>query len=88
MEIFGIGMTAEKYRGYPETMKFDLIDNQILVIMSRENIERYSFGGKFEFRFVPIYGTIFLLMKYGNCPWMSAPYSPHLSVDLPSLLCC
>ena len=81
MENFGIGMAAEKYRGYPETMKFDLIDNQILVIMSRENIERYPLDGKFEFRFIPIYNTIFLVMKYGNCPWISAPYSPHLSAD-------
>ena len=52
-----------------------------MVVMSRENIERYPLGGTFEFRFEPVYNTIFLLMKYGACPWMSAPYSPHLSAD-------
>lgn len=52
---------------------------QIVVVMSRENIERYPLGRQFEFRFEPFYNTIFLLMKYGDCPWMSAPYSPHLS---------
>ena len=80
-EIYAKGMTIEKYIGYPQTMLFDLVDNQIIIIMSRENIERYPLGGKFEFRFDPIYNTIFLLMRYGDCPWMSAPYSPHLSAN-------
>ena len=81
MEVFVKGMTIEKYIGYPQTMIFDLVANQIIIVMNRENIERYPLGGSFEFRFEPIYNTIFLLMKYGNCPWMSAPYSPHLSAD-------
>jgi len=80
-EIYAKGMIIDRYIGHPETMRFDLVDNQIIVVMSRENIERYPLGGSFEFRFEAVYNTIFLLMKYGNCPWLSAPYSPHLSVD-------
>ena len=79
--VYVKGMPVEKYIGYPQTMFFELVDNQIIVIMNRENIERYPLGGKFEFRFEPIYNTIFLLRRYGDCPWMSAPYSPHLSAD-------
>lgn len=80
-DIYAKGMVLEKYIGYPETMQFELVKNQIIIVMSRENIERYPLGGTFEFRFEPVYNTIFLLMKYGNCSWMSAPYSPHLSAD-------
>ena len=81
MEIFSKGMILEKYKGYPETMKFDLMEQQVLIIMNRENIEKYPLGASFEFRFELVYNTIFLLMKYGNCSWISAPYSPHLSAD-------
>ena len=35
-------------------MLFDLVDNQIVVVMSRENIERYPLGGNYEFRFEPV----------------------------------
>ncbi len=80
-DIYAKGMVLEKYIGYPETMQFELVNNQIVIVMSRENIKRYPLGGAFEFRFEPVYNTIFLLMKYGNCSWMSAPYSPHLSAD-------
>lgn len=51
MEILGKGMTIEKYKGYPETMKFDLIENQVHIIMSREHIEKYPIDSGFEFRF-------------------------------------
>lgn len=51
-------MILEKYIGYPETMRFDIVDNQIMVIMSRENIKRYPLGGFFEFRFEPVYNII------------------------------
>lgn len=59
-------------------MLFYFSKNQIKLIMSSKDIERHPLGGRFEFRFEPIYNTIFLLMKYGDYQWMSAPYSPHL----------
>ena len=56
-EIYTKGMILDKYIGYPETMQFELTYNQIVVVMSRENIERYPLGGTFEFRFEPVYNT-------------------------------
>lgn len=73
------GMVFPEYIGCPQTIRFDLVEETIVMLMSRENIEKYPLSGAFEFKFEPIYNTIFLLMRYGNCPWMSAPYSPHLS---------
>ena len=46
-DIYAKGMILDKYIGYPETMRFELVDNQIVVVMSRENIERYPLGGTF-----------------------------------------
>ena len=73
------GMVLDEYIGYPATMQFDLVDQKIVLVMSKEDIEKYPLKGKFEFGFIPVYNTIFFLMKFGNNPWSSAPYSPHLS---------
>lgn len=78
-EVYAKGMILDKYIGYPETMQFELVDGKLIIVMSQEHIEKYPLGGNFEFRFLAVYNTIFLLFKYGDSPWFSAPYSPHLS---------
>lgn len=85
IEIYSKGMTLDKYIGYPETMQFELVDGKLIIVMSRENIDKYPLGGKFEFRFLTVYNTIFLLFKYANCPWSSAPYTPHLSSNFEAI---
>lgn len=79
MDYFFKGLVLPEYIGYCETMRFDLSEQQLDIVMSSENIGRYPICGPFEFRFLPVYNTIFLLFRYGNSPWFSAPYSPHLS---------
>lgn len=84
--IFRKGMVLTEYVGHNEMMRFDLAEQQLEIVMSLENINRYPISGPFEFRFLPVVNTIFLLFRYGNSPWLSAPYSPHLSENFKA--CC
>lgn len=88
MDLFVKGMTIEKYIGYSQTVQFDLVDNLLVIIMNRENIDKYPLSVDFEFRFQVIYNTLFLLFRYGDCPWMSAPYTPHLSNKFEPMVFC
>lgn len=84
-KFYSEGMIIDEYIGYPETMRCELADHQVVIIMSKKHIESYPLCGDFEFRFERVYNTIFLLMRYGNSQWMSAPYSPNLSRDFKPL---
>lgn len=79
-QIFFKGSVLQECIGRPEGMQVQLDEKVILLTMRQKNIDRYPLGGDFEFRFYTETDiAIFILMRYGNTPWLSAPYTPHLA---------
>lgn len=80
-----------EFIGKPDTINVQLDDCglSIYVFMRRPNsseIKNCSASSDLKVRLLMKSGIIFFLIKFGDLPWMDAPYTVHLSKNLTHLI--
>lgn len=85
--ILEVGKPMAGALGREEGVVFDVSDAgaQINVFFDNptaEEVLQFHSDEPLEVRFAILGGEIFMLFKFGDLPWMDAPYNPHLSREL------
>ncbi|MBB2184627.1 hypothetical protein H0486_17285 [Lachnospiraceae bacterium MD1] len=87
MNELAVGTRYPKYQNYSDDIRFDVADDGANLIISYNNptVEEKNWfcsGKPLQVRFITLHDVIYLLFKFDNSPWMDAPYSPHLSINM------
>lgn len=90
MELYKVGQRVPEFIGHQEAPVFDLTDTGAVMIVffnrpTVSEVAQFGSGKRFEIRFAEVKGVMMVAVKIGNLNWMDAPYSPHLSRNLPDL---
>lgn len=90
---YSLGQVGQKHPevvGLPDSVYFDLTDcGAICKILTYEPTykeqEEIKANHAFEIRTIEQNDILFILLKFGDLPWMDAPYTVHLSKHLTTL---
>lgn len=83
-----VGKQLDGFKGRSEGVLFEFdASGALLIIMfdkpTAEEIAQVAQDAPFEIRFTELADEMFVTVKCGTLNWMDAPYSPHLSQDIP-----
>jgi len=87
LQLYSVGEKRPEFAIRQDSIVFDIDDSGAVLYAlfnkpTQKEIDAYKEGEPLEVRMTTIHDIIFMLFKFGSNPWIDAPYSPHLSVDL------
>ena len=90
LQVYTVGQKRPDYATGQDSVVFDINDSgvDLRVLFNRpaqREIDAYKAGEPFEMRMVTLHEIMFMLFKFGDNPWIDAPYNPHLSINLTQL---
>lgn len=82
---YRVGQVIPKFKYASEGVRIDWTDDGIYIIVTcykptNHEMHEYSSAGQAQVKLTQVNDVIFFLMKFGDLPWMDAPYSIHLSL--------
>ena len=87
MYEYHVGQILQEFAGHGEEIKFDIEGSSgsalRIIYPSPTEKELYNIQkGPLQMKKILLNNIIFLTFKFGDLPWMDAPYTPHLSKNI------